>query len=455
MNHLPNGQFFSTNTEYTHLIKSKTKLGFCVTNEYDISRLEKKVSNWIAFFLVIKSMGGLVFFTSQFSYGLAGYVLGILSQFTGMYLNLYGILCLTKLMSQIEEENNNTYRVSAYHELSFYCCSEKYRTFWKVLIMLLFTFVNATTAVGYVISASNFVHIDVWSIDTRIIKVIIMVIGLIILFLTVQPENYKYIAVWLFIVLIASWAIAVVKILDYTITDYNHNATRSLFRWDNLLQSLSMSIYGYSGNLLFTIKNTMKYPSKLDNLYTKAIFVLLFMFIFSGFLCYTAFGNEFLKVSMLLYFSGDKLLQVLNFFANCTFVLWFPFKIISVLEQLEYFEFFKNWLNKGENESTTELSPEGWKWGSLSKILFTRLVGGIIICLLSFITDSIETVIRFGGCQFIPVTFFLTPVALKYMRNHHYESHGFSWWVILHDVIYVLAVIVYIVTSTLNFFDIF
>ena len=65
--------------EKIHTTASNTISGLNAKNEYDASRLKKKVGNWIAFFFAVKGTASLVFFTSQFSFGLAGYILGIVS----------------------------------------------------------------------------------------------------------------------------------------------------------------------------------------------------------------------------------------------------------------------------------------------------------------------------------------------------------------------------------------
>ena len=256
-----------------------------------------------------------------------------------MYFNLYSAISLTKLMNQIEEENNFSIRVSAYHELSSYCCSRKYQNFWKILLISIYTFVNCATVVTIVINATYFVHHDIWGVDTRIIKLIIMGIGMLILFLTIVPENYKYLAVPIFLIIALIFVIVTAKILDYTITDHYHirdTVTHSLFKWDSLLLSLSMSNSSFNLSQIFCVRNTMKHPRKLGSLTTWAGLILLCAYIVSGFLCYMAFGDEFLQPDSLFYFPGNKLFFVLNCILNIALVAWFPFIIITVLEQIEY-----------------------------------------------------------------------------------------------------------------------
>ena len=65
--------------ESTGTIASKMTLRITPENDYDESRLKKKVSNWVAILFIFKSMAGVVFFTCQFNYGLCGYILGSLS----------------------------------------------------------------------------------------------------------------------------------------------------------------------------------------------------------------------------------------------------------------------------------------------------------------------------------------------------------------------------------------
>ena len=62
-----------------HTTASKMSQYLPPENNYDESRLKKKLSSWVVVLFILKSMAGVVFFTSQFNYGLCGYILGSLS----------------------------------------------------------------------------------------------------------------------------------------------------------------------------------------------------------------------------------------------------------------------------------------------------------------------------------------------------------------------------------------
>ena len=420
-------------------------------NEYEKSCMQRKIGRTAAYIITVRGMASLYLLTYQYAYGMAGFILGLITQAIASYYTVYGQLKLLNLINVVEKQNNDEIRISAYHEQPYYCCVGKTQTFLKGFIMFGTMIQILLALMLYIAQITCFIQNHIWDGDTRIIKLVIIGIALVILLLTVEPEKYKYISMPVFGIIVIVYLTIFGKFLHYIFKDFDHqvSVSYSLFRWENFLLSLSMNIFGCGNSSILTVRNTMKEPKNMPIIYKWAYFTYLNMLVPIGFICYYAFENEFLVSNILLYFPGNQLFDVLNYVFIFSIMAWFPFLIISILEQLESLSCIKNFLNCNEVEISDEFSHKKAKLGSIAKIRLMRFVGGVILYSQSLISNDIEAITSYGGIFCVPLVWFVTPVALAHMKNH-LDGIKASWKVIVHDACFVLSSVIFIILALLN-----
>lgn len=190
---------------------------------------------------------------------------------------------------------------------------------------------------------------------------------------------------------------------------------------------------------IVNIRNTTKYPHKFPIFVIWSYSIIFILTMTVGLMCFTAFGDQHLQKNMLYYFDDQKFFWLLNLIFNLVISCWYPFLIVSTLEQIEYFEFYKKWLNKEKY------------WSSKCKVRSTRIIGGILIIILTFVTDDIIVAESFCGEVILPVCTVLIPLWLLHSKAVFLDKKRKSVLQILHDFIMFSICLAIVVISLYKF----
>ena len=187
----------------------------------------------------------------------------------------------------------------------------------------------------------------------------------------------------------------------------------------------------------FSIRNTMASPKKMPRVVIVGFLLVLSLFLTGGIICYNYYGNEYPHKMLLDAFDGMKFYFVLNMIFNIVTMLWVPFLLVSIAEQMENFKWFKDWINE---ESTTKYI------GNYQKIFLMRFIVGTVVLLIGFFSDDFLVFMEFNGVLMCPLASFMIPIILLHSREW-VAGRRKSCGRILHDVLLILFGVVFMSLS--------
>ena len=263
-----------------------------IENAYEMARSSKKIGTLATIIFILKTSCSIGIFTSQYGFGEAGYVLSTVITILVWYMMIYGFLTIGKLCNQIEYEQGHNFKVSAYHVLGEYCSTDRWKSFVKVIIIVAISSLNVVTVVTLLANITTYIYLNIWEVDTRYIKLCMLIWTVIVLFVMLEPEKYKFVAIPAFCIILCIYLICSVKVGIVISTDYDDTIKNKSFHFENTFLCIGIQLYLFSGvGIIVNIRNTMKYPQKFPKCVVWSYSIVFILIVTTGLLCYTAFGD--------------------------------------------------------------------------------------------------------------------------------------------------------------------
>ena len=164
-------------------------------NSYARARSSKKIGTVATIIFILKTACSIGIFASQYGFGKAGYGLSIIIAIIIWYMMIYGFLTIGKLCNEIEYENGSNFKVSAYYVLGEYCSTDRWKPFVKAIIIIAISSLNVVSVVALIANITTYIYLTIWEVDTRYIKLCILIWTVIVLYVMLEPEKFKFIAI--------------------------------------------------------------------------------------------------------------------------------------------------------------------------------------------------------------------------------------------------------------------
>lgn len=435
-------------------------------NEYEVEREKAKLGPFMTCCIIFKATIGVGIFTFQYAYGLCGLVLGTIVSVAVFYMVTYGIDTLLGLCDQIEanesgrveafpkptseqtesyskapeappvhRQENNLYTVEyellpgkSYEIITYHQVPNRIRGKSREVVTLISIIASIGMCLGFglgnyvylikAISESGFIEVSV-----PLCSSIIFVVSTVLLFLIIEPEKIKYLALGIAVIIFSASVLLLGKnsweiLQGRTAKNYNYSNP------DSAGIVVGVALFAFESiSLIINVRRTTKNKRKM-RLYTRWTFGIASVF----FLCLAAsfhlvFGKDVKHpIAFDYYRETDRWLFYLKFLVGLNPLFAVPFSTFTVIEIFEKVKPMAKYIQTDA--------------GALSrhKIFFLRflLLASIYLCTL--LTTKIEIIFDVVGSLFGPIIGFLVPVYI-----YHRYNHDVSFLRKLHDLVYCLV----------------
>lgn len=389
-----------------------------------------KLNNFMAFLMLYKSCVGIGVFTFPFAFSKVGAIWGSLLSASVCYATTYGMYIMTSTSDDISTLTSLN-RID-YQSVCNHVSTTSYGTRIGSLIgdcaTLGVILMNVAIIDVSIVSISN--HVDsLTSIDTIVIKILILIVYMIISIFAIYPQQLK---VFGFIASAVCSFILVAMIVDNAemIAQKREGQTVQVelanFANTGLFLGIAGSIFE-SASTIFSIRNAMRRPQDLPLM---TIWGLTSIGVFYTLIClsfYYAYGKDNILSFLLLFYPPDTKPAYYAFgLVFCmALILFFPMYNISNSEILQERPWFKNMLQTETGEISTV------------KLVLFRWLLLILSAAPALITNRVELIVGFSGSLVAPLISFYLPVAVRAMHDQS-KGRPVRILTILHDIVILI-----------------